>query len=67
VLLPLGKILAWLSRDEAEAQLTQATQTIAAIAANQHTPRLQHSFLSAPLVLDIYAALGHRPPYEERH
>jgi tetratricopeptide (TPR) repeat protein len=64
----LGKVLARLGRDkEAEAQLTQATQTIAAIAANLHTPRLHHSFLSAAPVLDIYAALGHRPLYEERH
>jgi hypothetical protein len=63
----LGKVLARLGRDkEAEAQLTQATQTIEAIAANLHTPRLHHSFLSAAPVLDIYAALGHRPPYEER-
>ena len=43
----LGKVLARLGRDkEAEAQLTQATQTIEAIAANLHTPRLRHSFLS---------------------
>ena len=64
----LGKVLARLGRDkEAEAQLTQATQTIEAIAANLHTPRLRHSFLSAAPVLDIYAALGHRPPSEERH
>jgi len=59
----LGKVLARLGRDkEAEAQLTQATQTIEAIAANLHTPRLYHSFLSAAPVLDIYTALGHRPP-----
>jgi len=64
----LGKVLAQLGRDkEAEAQLTQAIQTIEAIAATLHTPRLYHSFLSATPVLDIYAALGHRPPYEERH
>ena len=64
----LGKVLARLGRDkEAEAQLTQATQTIEAIAANLQTPRLHHSFLRAAPVLDIYAALGHRPPYEERH
>jgi tetratricopeptide (TPR) repeat protein len=64
----LGKVLARLGRDkEAEAQLTQATQTIEAIATNLQAPRLHHSFLSAPPVLDIYAALGHRPPYEERH
>ena len=62
----LGKVLARLGRDkEAEAQLTQATQTIEAIAANLHTPRLHHSFLSAAPVLDIYAALGHRPPYKD--
>jgi class 3 adenylate cyclase/tetratricopeptide (TPR) repeat protein len=64
----LGKVLARLGRDkEAEAQLTQATQTIEGIAAKLQTPRLHHSFLSAPPVLDIYAALGYRPPYEERH
>jgi class 3 adenylate cyclase/tetratricopeptide (TPR) repeat protein len=63
----LGKVLARLGRDqEAEAQLTQATKTIEAIAANLQTPRLRHSFLSAAPVLDIYAALGHRPPYDER-
>jgi tetratricopeptide (TPR) repeat protein len=64
----LGKVLERLGRDkEAEAQLTQATQIIEAIAANLHTPRLHHSFLRASPVLDIYAALGHQPPYEERH
>jgi hypothetical protein len=64
----LGKVLARLCRDrEAEAQLTQATQTIEAIAANLQTPRLRHSFLSAAPVLDVYIALGHRPPYEEKH
>ena len=47
---------------EAEAQLTQATHTIEAIAATLHTPRLRHSFLSAASVLEIYAVLGHRPP-----
>jgi tetratricopeptide (TPR) repeat protein len=59
----LGKVLVRLGRDKgAEAQLTQATQTIEAIAANLHTPRLYHSFLSAAPVLDIYTAVGHRPP-----
>ena len=62
----LGKALARLGRDkEAEAQLTQATQTIEAIAANLHTPRLHHSLLSAAPVLDVYAALGHRPPHKD--
>jgi class 3 adenylate cyclase/tetratricopeptide (TPR) repeat protein len=59
----LGKVLARLHRDkEAEAQLTQAIQTIEAIAANLHTPRLRHSFLNAAPVLKVYEALGHRPP-----
>jgi class 3 adenylate cyclase/tetratricopeptide (TPR) repeat protein len=62
----LGKVLARLGRDkEAEAQLTQATLTFEAIAANLQKPRVHHSFLSAAPVLDIYAALGHQPPYEE--
>ena len=56
----LGKVLAQLGRDkEAEAQLTQATQTIEAIAANLQTPRLRHSFLNAMPVLKVYEALGH--------
>ena len=55
----LGKVLAQLGRDkEAEAQLTQATQTIEAIAANLQTPRLRHSFLNAAM-LKVYEALGH--------
>jgi tetratricopeptide (TPR) repeat protein len=59
----LGKVLARLGRDkEAEARLIQATQTIEAIAANLQTPRLRHSFLNAAPVLEVYAALGHRPP-----
>jgi hypothetical protein len=59
----LGKILAWLGRDkEAETQFTQAAQVIEAIAAHLRTPRLCHSFLSATPVLEVYAALGHRPP-----
>ena len=59
----LGKVLARLGRDkEAEAQFTQAIQTIEAIAANLQTPRLHHSFLNAVPVLEVYAALGHRPP-----
>jgi class 3 adenylate cyclase/tetratricopeptide (TPR) repeat protein len=59
----LGKVLAQLGRDkEAEAQLTQATQTIEAIAAHVPIPRLRHSFLSAAPVLEVYVTLGHRPP-----
>jgi tetratricopeptide (TPR) repeat protein len=64
----LGKVLARLGRDkEAEAQFTQSTQIIEAIAANLLTPRLHHSFLNAVPVLEVYTALGHRPPYEKRH
>ena len=59
----LGKVLARLGRDqEAEAQFTQALQTIEAIAANLRTPRLRQSFLSAAPVLEVYTTLGHRPP-----
>jgi hypothetical protein len=59
----LGKVLTQLGRDkEAEAQFIQATQTIEAIAANLQTPRLRYSFLSAEPVLEVYTALGHRPP-----
>jgi tetratricopeptide (TPR) repeat protein len=59
----LGKALLRLNREqEAEAYLLQATQTIEAIATNVRTLSLRHSFLSAAPVLDIYAALGHRPP-----
>jgi tetratricopeptide (TPR) repeat protein len=59
----LGKVLARLGRDkEAETQFAQAAQVIEAIAAHLQTPRLCHSFLSAAPVLEVYAALGHRPP-----
>ena len=59
----LGKVLARLGQDkEAETQFTQAAQVIEAIAAHLQTPRLCHSFLSAAPVLEVYAALGHRPP-----
>jgi hypothetical protein len=59
----LGKVLARLGRDrEAEVQLIEAVQTIEGIATNLQTPCLRHSFLSAAPVLEVYAALGHRPP-----
>jgi hypothetical protein len=59
----LGKVLMQLDREqEAEAQFTQATQMIEAIAANLRTLPLRHSFLSATPVVDVYAALGHRSP-----
>ena len=59
----LGKVLTRLGRDkEAEAQFTQAIQIIEAIATNLQAPRLHQSFLSAAPVLEVYTALGHRPP-----
>jgi class 3 adenylate cyclase/tetratricopeptide (TPR) repeat protein len=59
----LGGVLARLGRDKgAEAQFIQATQTIEAIVVTLRTPRLRQSFLSAAPVLEVYTALGHRPP-----
>jgi class 3 adenylate cyclase/tetratricopeptide (TPR) repeat protein len=59
----LGKVLARLGRDkEAEAQFTQATQVIEAIATKLQTPSLRRSFLAAEPVVDLYRTLGHRPP-----
>ncbi|MBI4330236.1 MAG: tetratricopeptide repeat protein, partial [Chloroflexi bacterium] len=59
----LGKVLARMGRDrEAEAQLLHAAQTIEAIAEKLRTPSLRQSFLGAEPVLEVYRALGHRPP-----
>jgi tetratricopeptide (TPR) repeat protein len=59
----LGTVLRQLGREqEAETQLTRATQTIEAIAAHLRTPPLRHSFLQAAPVVAVYDALGHRPP-----
>jgi hypothetical protein len=59
----LGRVLMRLGREhEAEVALTQAAETVAAIATNLRTPRLRHSFLNAAPVLDVYATLGRRPP-----
>jgi hypothetical protein len=62
----LGKVLARLGRDEdAAAQVAGAVDTIEAIAAKLATPRLRRSFLTAGPVVDVYRALGHRPPQPE--
>ena len=62
----LGKVLARLGRDEdAAAQVAGAAQTIEAIAAKLATPRLRRSFLTAAPVLEVYRALGRRPPQLE--
>jgi class 3 adenylate cyclase/tetratricopeptide (TPR) repeat protein len=59
----LGQVLLRLGRDrEAEAQCIRAAQVIEAMAANLQTPPLRQSFLGATPVLEVYAALGHRPP-----
>ncbi|MBI3304223.1 MAG: AAA family ATPase [Deltaproteobacteria bacterium] len=59
----LGKALARMGKDkEAEAQFTQAVKVIEAIAEKLRTPSLRRSFLSAEPVLEVYRALGHRPP-----
>lgn len=59
----LGKVLMRLHRDhDAEVQLTQAAQTIEALAADLRTPRLLDSFLNAAPVVDLYHTLGRRPP-----
>ena len=59
----LGHVLRQLGREqEAEAHLTQATQTIETIAAHLQIGSLSHSFLRAAPVVEVYAALGRRPP-----
>jgi class 3 adenylate cyclase/tetratricopeptide (TPR) repeat protein len=59
----LGKVLAQVGKDkEAEAQFTQAVKVIEAIAEKLRTPRLHRSFLGAEPVLEVYRALGRRPP-----
>ncbi len=59
----LGKVLARLGRDkEAEAQFSLAAQVIGTIADKLRTPNLRRSFLSAEPVVEVYRALGRRPP-----
>jgi tetratricopeptide (TPR) repeat protein len=59
----LGRVLLRLARDqEAETQYTQAAQVIETLSANIQTPRLRQSFLNATPILEVYAALGRRPP-----
>jgi class 3 adenylate cyclase/tetratricopeptide (TPR) repeat protein len=58
----LGKELMRRNQDnEAETQLTQAAQTLEAIAAGLRTPRWRDSLLSAAPVVELYDTLG-RPP-----
>jgi len=62
----LAKVLARLGRDEdAAAQVAGAAHTIEAIAAKLATPSLRRSFLTAGPVVEVYRALGHRPPQPE--
>ncbi|MBI3796070.1 MAG: AAA family ATPase [Deltaproteobacteria bacterium] len=59
----LGKFLARMGKDkEAETQFTQAVKVIEAIAEKLRTPHLHRSFLGAEPVLEVYRALGQRPP-----
>ena len=58
----LGKVLARWGRDrEAEQAYRQAAQTLEAIIAHLEDPHLRRTLLSAAPVLEVYAALGHRP------
>src|SRR5215831_8945877 len=62
----LGKVLARLGRDkDAAAQVASAAHTIEGIAAKLATPRLRRSFLTAGPVVEVYRALGQRPPRPE--
>ena len=58
----LGRTLARMGRDrDAETYLTQAAQTIEAIAASVGDPTLRASFVRNDMVADVYRRLGHRP------
>ena len=58
----LGRTLARTGRErEAETYLTQAAQTIEAIAAELTDPALRASFTRATPVTEVYRLLGHRP------
>jgi len=58
----LGSTLARMGRDrDAETYLTQAAQTIEAIASSVGDPKLRASFVRNDLVADVYRQLGHRP------
>jgi tetratricopeptide (TPR) repeat protein len=62
----LAKTLYRLGRDAAaEAAYGEAARIIDAIAAALKTSRLRQSLLAAEPVLEIYHALGRRPPLEE--
>ena len=58
----LAKLQATLGKEtEAEALVTQAVQTVEAIADKLRTPSLRQSLLGAEPVLEVYRALGRRP------
>jgi len=62
----LAKTLYRVGRDAAaEAAYGEAARIIDAIAAALTTPRLRHSLLAAEPVVEVYHALGRRPPLEE--
>jgi tetratricopeptide (TPR) repeat protein len=62
----LGRVLARLGRDrEAERHLTRAADTIEALVGKLETPRLSRTFLAAAPVVEVYRALGRRPPAAE--
>ncbi|MBI4245679.1 MAG: tetratricopeptide repeat protein, partial [Candidatus Rokubacteria bacterium] len=59
----LGKVLGRLGREkEAEAHFAGAVRAIEGIADKLATPSLRRSFLAAAPVLEVYGALGRRPP-----
>ena len=62
----LAKTLYRLGHDAAaEAAYGEAARIIDTIAAALTTPRLRQSLLAAEPVLEVYHALGRRPPLEE--
>jgi tetratricopeptide (TPR) repeat protein len=59
----LGKVCAHLGRDEeAQAHFAEAARVIETMAGKLTTSGLRRSFLGAEPVLEIYRALGRRPP-----
>jgi class 3 adenylate cyclase/tetratricopeptide (TPR) repeat protein len=59
----LGRVFARLGRDEdAASSYAKAAQTLDAIAGKLVTPRLRASFVAAEPVVEVYHALGRRPP-----
>jgi class 3 adenylate cyclase/tetratricopeptide (TPR) repeat protein len=61
--LNLGQVLLKLGRDrEAEEQFMGALRTLEAIADDLHTPGLKKTLLACQPVVELYSALGRRPP-----